>query len=167
MGLLVAGSRATGTTASWLILYLAAYPEWGRRAREESFSLLSRYSSANLTQFASIPLEAWESETPVMDAIISETLRVAQPHTAMRRNLGPDAWIDNVRIPSGAYVVYPFSDVHLNPDLYPEPFAWKPERREPRNVMFGSIRWGSGDFFFLFQYSILVLTSLKKGRLCA
>ena len=36
---------------------------------------------------ASVPLSAWENETPVLDALIRETLRVAEPHVAMRQYL--------------------------------------------------------------------------------
>lgn len=93
---------------------------------------------------ATIPLEAWEAETPVLDALIHETLRIAQPHTAMRRNLGPDTVIDSKIIPSGAYVVYPFSDVHLNPELYPDPWKFDPNRKEAKTP-FGYVGWGGGE----------------------
>ncbi|KAJ8593679.1 cytochrome P450, partial [Rhizopogon salebrosus TDB-379] len=98
----------------------------------------------------SIPLEAWESETPVLDSLIRETLRIAQPHTAMRRNLGPDVTIDGKTIPSMAYVVYPFSDVHLNPDLYPDPWRFDPSREES-TAPFGYVGWGGGKTHCLGQ----------------
>ncbi|KXN82198.1 Lanosterol 14-alpha demethylase [Leucoagaricus sp. SymC.cos] len=77
---------------------------------------------------AQIPLEAWETSTPIMDVLIKETLRVAQPHTAMRRNVGPEIYIDGKHIETGDYVVYPFSDVHLDEDIYERAGKWLPER---------------------------------------
>ncbi|KAF8552087.1 cytochrome P450 [Imleria badia] len=156
MGLLVAGARATGTTASWLITFLGNNLEWKDRAIHEIEGLLSTYSpeaapSGSLPSYlASIPLEAWEGETPVLDALIHETLRIAQPHTAMRRNLGPDTTIDSKTIPSGAYVVYPFSDVHLNPELYPDPWKFDPNRKEAKTP-FGYVGWGGGKTVCLGQ----------------
>ncbi|KAF8438079.1 cytochrome P450 [Boletus edulis BED1] len=156
MGLLVAGARATGTTASWLITFLGNNLEWKDKAICEIEGLISTYCleaapraslSSNL---ASIPLEAWEAETPVLDALIHETLRIAQPHTAMRRNLGPDTVIDTKTIPSGAYIVYPFSDVHLNPELYPDPWKFDPNRKEA-NTPFGYVGWGGGKTICLGQ----------------
>ena len=150
MGLLVAGARATGTTASWLITFLGNNLEWKDKATREIEGLLSTYCpevapGASLSSYlASIPLEAWEAETPVLDALIHETLRIAQPHTAMRRNLGPDTVIDSKTIPSGAYVVYPFSDVHLNPELYPDPWKFDPSRKEAKTP-FGYVGWGGGE----------------------
>lgn len=106
-----------------------------------------------------IPLEAWEHSMPVMDALIKETLRVAQPHTAMRRNVGPEFYIDGKLIPTGAYVVYPFSDVHLDEDMYEDAWKFDPgrwldgdqtEMKEGKGVPFGYVGWGGGtslDFF--------------------
>ena len=150
MGLLVAGARATGTTASWLITFLGNNSEWKDKATREIEELLLTYcpdttaSTLLSSQLASIPLEAWERETPVLDALVHETLRIAQPHTAMRRNLGPDTVIDSKTIPSGAYIVYPFSDVHLNPELYPDPWKFDPSREEAKTP-FGYVGWGGGE----------------------
>ncbi|KAF8960328.1 cytochrome P450 [Flammula alnicola] len=167
MGLLIAGARATGTTASWLITYLGGHPEWRSKAAAEIESLLASKSyslensesptnesptspispfslSSLAARLSAIPLEAWENETPILDALIRETTRVAQPHTAMRRNLGPELYINNKIIPTGAYVIYPFSDVHLDPELYPDPWKFDPGRKEVTHVPFGYVGWGGG-----------------------
>ncbi|KAJ7064919.1 cytochrome P450 [Mycena amicta] len=147
MGLLIAGARATGTTASWIITYLGGHADWRQKAREEVEKLLEGHltSSSSLSaSLSEVPLEAWEAETPVLDAIIRETLRVAQPHTAMRRNLGPDTYINEKRIPAGAYIVYPFSDVHLDPEIYPDPWRFDPARREASKADLAYVGWGAG-----------------------
>jgi cytochrome P450 len=153
MGLLIAGARATGTTASWLLTFLGGHQDWRDKARAEVEMLLTNTSTGPSSQplsarLATIPLDVWEEQTPVLDAIIKETTRVAQPHTAMRRNLGPDCYIDGKRIPTGAYVIYPFSDVHLDPELYPDPWRFDPSRKEvDSNVPFGYVGWGGGKQF--------------------
>ncbi|KAK7678325.1 hypothetical protein QCA50_018673 [Cerrena zonata] len=155
MGLLVAGARSTGTTASWLLAFLESHPEWKYKAIAEVEQLVSDHSSLPLsnsheTQLSAVPIEAWEGNMPVFDAMIRETLRVAQPHTAMRRNIGPDTYINGARIPSGAYVVYPFSDVHLNSALYPDPWRWDPARSESK-MPFSYVGWGGGKTVCLGQ----------------
>lgn len=75
--------------------------------------------------------------------MIKETLRIAQPHTAMRRNLGPEMYIDGKVIPTGAYVIYPFSDVHLDPEIYPNPWKFDPTREDNKS-QFGYVGWGGG-----------------------
>lgn len=91
-----------------------------------------------------IPLEAWENETPVLDAIIRETTRLAQPHVAMRRNLGPDLVINNKVIPTDSYVIYPFSDVHLDPEIYLDPWRFDPSRKETNPAKLEYVGWGGG-----------------------
>ncbi|KAF8190379.1 cytochrome P450 [Mycena galopus ATCC 62051] len=151
MGLLIAGARATGTTASWIITFLGGYADWRQKAKTEIESLLAAHSDVTTpglsSRFAEIPLEIWESQTPVLDAIIRETLRVAQPHTAMRRNLGPEVYINDNLISSGAYIVYPFSDVHLDPEIYPDPWRFDPSRKEVESTVdlpLPYVGWGVG-----------------------
>ncbi|KAG5643635.1 hypothetical protein DXG03_000561 [Asterophora parasitica] len=149
MGLLIAGARATGTTASWLITFLGCHQEWRAKAVAEVESLLAIHASSSdkdslSARLSTIRLEVWESETPVLDAIIKETTRVAQPHTAMRRNLGPPVYIDGKIVPTGAYVVYPFSDVHMDARLYPDPWAFNPAREEVKHTPFAYVGWGGG-----------------------
>ncbi|KII84285.1 hypothetical protein PLICRDRAFT_57687 [Plicaturopsis crispa FD-325 SS-3] len=150
MGLLIAGSRSTGTTASWLITFIGGHPDWRTKVIAELNDILP--SSPPLgpprnlsTRLATIPLETWESSTPVLDSLIRETLRVAQPHTAMRKNTGPDMYVDNTVVPTGAFVVYPFSDVHLNPAMYPAPRKFDPSRKTDEKSAFGYLGWGAGN----------------------
>lgn len=132
---------------------MGAHPEWKAKAAAEMEHLMKERGclprekgaplSALATSLSQIPLEYWESRTPVLDSMIGETLRLAQPHTAMRRNLGPEIYIDGKVIPTGAYVVYPFSDVHLNPDLYDDPYKFDPTRPRQKTP-FGFIGFGGG-----------------------
>ncbi|KAJ7485453.1 cytochrome P450 [Mycena latifolia] len=148
MGLLIAGARATGTTASWVITFLGGHTDWRQKAKTEVETLLAAHSDSTSpalsSRLAEIPLEIWESQTPVLDSIIRETLRIAQPHAAMRRNLGPDVYINDKLIPSGSYVVYPFSDVHLDPEIYPDPWRFDPSRKEASKVDLAYVGWGVG-----------------------
>lgn len=109
-----------------------------------------------------IPLEIWESSTPILDALIKETLRVAQPHTAMRRNVGPEFYIDGKLVPSGAYVVYPFSDIHLDESIYEDAWKFDPGRwldesgeekkhKAEKEIPFGYIGWGAGECFVCYD----------------
>lgn len=174
MGLLVAGSRSTGTSgkvskktykfrfanvfllASWLLIFLGTHPVWRERVAAEFKQLLAfcgNFASSEgslSSRVAAVPLEAWERETPVFDAVLAETLRLAQPHVAMRRNLGPDVQVGEHIIPTGAYVVYPFADIHLNPELYPDPSKFDPSRNPPQKSSLSYVGWGAGTFLYGF-----------------
>ena len=159
-----------GLLATWMLIFLGAHHDWKSKAVAEVESLLDRHSSLSATgkdassslslRLGSIPLEAWENEVPVLDAIIRETTRVAQPHVAMRRNLGPELYINNKIIPTDAYIVYPFSDVHLDPEIYPDPWRFDPGRKEASNAPLSYVGWGGGGFptltLFILQTLILM-----------
>jgi cytochrome P450 len=128
------------------------HAEWRAKATAEVQGLLSAVppgtesSCASLSaHLSTIPLQVWEADTPVLDALIRETLRVAQSHAALRLNLGPEVHVNGKAIPTGAYVVYPFSDVHLDPELYPDPWKFDPSRAEPK-AAFGYVGWGGGMY---------------------
>ncbi|KAI9507591.1 cytochrome P450 [Russula earlei] len=153
MGFVMAGARSTNATASWLLTYLGCYPKWRNEARTEVEKLVTLYALETITErdtqchsssaLSSIPLAAWENETPVLDMLIHETLRIAQPHVAMRRNLGPETYIDGKVIPTGTLLVYPFASVHLDPALYPDPWKFDPARSQPKDNL-AYVGWGGG-----------------------
>ncbi|KAI0298707.1 cytochrome P450 [Multifurca ochricompacta] len=154
MGLVTAGARSTGTTASWLITFLGCHPKWRNEVRSEVKNLIMMHALETIselnspryptsTALSSIPLTVWENETPVLDMLIRETLRIAQPHVAMRRNIGPKTYIDGKAIPSGAFAIYSFANVHLDPALYPDPWKFDPTRSQLKDN-FSYLGWGAG-----------------------
>jgi cytochrome P450 len=84
----------------------------------------------------------------------------------MRRNLGPELYIDGKVIPRDAYVVYPFSDVHLDPDLYPNPWMFDPGRPAPDSKSaYSYVGWGGGmKRLRLIFHSSRALTVLSVTR---
>ncbi|KAH9011757.1 cytochrome P450 [Lactarius hengduanensis] len=148
----MAGARAAGGPGEYFVYFGPLGGGWRDEARAEVESLISSHALETIsacdsplpssTVLSSIPLTAWENETPVMDMLIRETIRIAQPHTAARRNVGPEMYIDGKVIPTGTLVVYPFSDVHLNPALYPDPWRFDPTR--PQLQAESYVGWGGG-----------------------
>jgi len=71
----------------------------------------------------------------------------------MRRNVGPDIYIDGKVIPTGTLVVYPLADVHLNPTIYPDPWKFDPERSQLKGNL-AYLGWGGGACFLLRLYRL-------------
>ncbi|KAI0739020.1 cytochrome P450 [Daedaleopsis nitida] len=137
MGLLVAGARSTGTTASWLVTFLSGHPEWREKAAEEVRRLIAAHAThlppsctGSSPEPTPVPLSAWEAHTPVLDAIIRETLRVAEPHEKEKKAKARTLFLGGKAVPPGAFVMYPFSDVHLSAEIYRDPWRWDPGRPE-------------------------------------
>lgn len=131
------------------MIFLSYHQDWHSTIRKEVQDLIATYAP-DMKSFSgeeifkalsSIPLQAWESKSPNLELCIRETLRRAQPHSAVRKNTGPELTIDNHTVPSGAFILYPFSDTLLNPDIYTNPLKWDPARESPQDKFIG---WGGG-----------------------
>ena len=80
--------------------------------------------------------------------LIREAIRLSQAYVAFRRNVGPEMYIDGKVIPTGALVAYPAANVHLDPDLYPDPWKFDPTRPQPKGYL-TYLGWGGGAFLHL------------------
>jgi len=154
VGGLFAGLLNSGINAAWVICFLATSPEWLEKTREEVRTVASKYArdkNAPLRfQLDDVPLEAWESEFPVIDLCLRDSMRLNLLGTAMRRNISgrdiPTGNGDEV-IPADAFVTYATADVHLDPSIYPDPHKWDPsrylpERAEDKKETYGWLGWG-------------------------
>lgn len=138
------------------MLYLSKSPRWLSAVRAEVEAAACKHNpGSNLplaAQLSSLPLEAWESEFPVVDLCLKESIRLQLLGTAFRRNVsGRDLPIGNGKevVPDGAYVVYAMADVHLDPSIYRDPETWDPSRflpdtAEDKKVPLGYLGWGAG-----------------------
>jgi cytochrome P450 len=157
IGALFAGLLNSGINAAWHMCYLATSPEWLAKTLDEVRSVAAKYArdpKAPLRhQLNDVPLEAWEAEFPVVDLCLRDSIRLSLLGTAMRRNISGKALPigdgDEV-IPPGAFVTYATADIHLDPEIYPDPHRWDPARYLPERAEdkkkedYGWIGWGVG-----------------------
>lgn len=115
-----AGTETTSTTLRWAILYLAHYPEF----QEKLYQQIKHEVGTN-----SLPNYADRAKLPFADALIMETQRMGDlvPLGLMRRPLGP-AKVLGYDIPENAVVLPLLTNVLHNPDVFPEPFKFNPNR---------------------------------------
>jgi cytochrome P450 len=89
---------------------------------------------------------------PTLELVLRETLRLIVTGTALRRNVVDDIPLYNKIVRKGAFMAYPLSDVHLNPDVYTDPYTFNPERweeregedKEKKHGPFTFLGWGAG-----------------------
>ncbi|RDL36450.1 Cytochrome P450 [Venustampulla echinocandica] len=154
VGAVFAGQLNTGINASFMLTYIGSSRYWYDRVRAEIDAVVYKYApdrSMPLTQrFEAIPIEAWESEFPLLDCCLKDSIRLQLLGTMYRRHVGiGDVKVGNEVIPSGAFVTYHFSDVHQDPSIYSEPLKWDPsryfpERAEDKTKPFCWLGWGAG-----------------------
>lgn len=104
--MLAAGHETTSTSVAWAIERLVRHPQIVDDLRAE-FE---------------------RGETVLLDAVIKETMRSRPVVPQVARHLTEDTAIDGCLVPAGTTVMLPMSVIHLDPEVYPEPEAFRPER---------------------------------------
>ncbi|CZR62535.1 uncharacterized protein PAC_12432 [Phialocephala subalpina] len=155
IGALFAGLLNSGINAAWVLTYLANDSHWRQKVLEEVKTVAAKYStnpSAPLVdQLDEVPFEAWESEFPLIDLCLKDSIRLQALGTAFRKNISTKAIPvgDGEVIDPGAIATYHLGDVHLDPKIYPNPTQWDPsryfpEKAEDKKVPLGWLGWGVG-----------------------
>jgi cytochrome P450 len=112
-----AGHETTSTALAWALERLLRHPAALARLR------------------ASLEAE----QTDYLDAVIRETLRIRPVLSDVARRLTAPMEIAGYRLPAGSILLAAITAVHTRADLYPDPWAFRPERFEEGQP--GSYTW--------------------------
>ncbi|KAK4074870.1 uncharacterized protein Triagg1_5019 [Trichoderma aggressivum f. europaeum] len=123
-----AGAEATVSVMTAFTLAMTLFPEVQQRAQEEIDELIGT-SPTRIPQFED------QERLPYTSAIVKEALRwfsivpVTTPHAA-----SDEVIYDGYRIPKGTILLPAVWWIHHDPQTYPDPFRFSPERfLKPRN----------------------------------
>ncbi|KAH7120327.1 putative benzoate 4-monooxygenase cytochrome P450 [Dactylonectria estremocensis] len=122
----LAGIDTTSDTAMFTIWALSL-PE-NRKYQERLIAEVDSISDADCNEDGNPTVEISDKLT-YLDAVIKETLRLYAPLPASEpRSMPVDTTIDGYLIPAGTVVGMSPYTLHRNPDVFPEPLKFKPER---------------------------------------
>ncbi|KAM6250261.1 cytochrome P450 3A21-like [Porphyrio hochstetteri] len=119
-----AGYEPTSNTLCYLAYELATHPDVQQKLLEEIDTILP--NKAPLTYEAMMKLE-------YLDMAVNETLRLYPLGGRIERTCKKDVEINGVTIPKGAVVMIPAYTVHHNPEYWPNPEEFRPERFSKEN----------------------------------
>lgn len=138
MGSLFAGQLNSGINAGWLMMYLASSPEWYQKLQQEVDGVVEKHRTSPDQSptdiLATLSVDEWESEFPLVDLGLRETIRIQLIGAACRKNVSDrDVPIGKTGevVPRGGFVTYLVDDIHMNPEFYPDPERWDPGRYLP------------------------------------
>ncbi|PHH77668.1 hypothetical protein CDD83_4098 [Cordyceps sp. RAO-2017] len=156
IGALFAGLVNSTFNAAWILCHCADQPAWYARVRAEVDAAVARHRrSADETApevLRRLPMAAWESEFPLVDVCLRETIRMIGRGASMRKNLsGKDIPIGDTGqvIPKDAYAICGMEDAHMDETLYKDPETWDPDRYLPgrdedKKSPVAYLGWGAG-----------------------
>ncbi len=148
MTLLVAGHETTATALSWAVELLARHP----------------------AELERLEADVAGGDGAYLDAVIKETLRLRPVIALVLRKLMEPMEIGGRLLPAGASVAPSIYLVHRNPEVYPEPERFRPERflEQPAGTYTwipfgGGVRRCLGGAFAEFEMAV-VLRELVARR---
>jgi cytochrome P450 len=126
---------------------------WKTRVEAEIRSLLSNHGTnigSEFSQLSQLSLATWEQETPILDSCIRETMRLVLNNVAMREIVSEYMEIEGVKFKRGDCVLYPFSDAHMNKEIWENPSLFNPARfgkgEEGNGKKYPFLGWGAGNY---------------------
>ncbi|MFM7187294.1 MAG: cytochrome P450 [Armatimonadota bacterium] len=114
--LLFAGHETTAITLAWAMYWLHAKPELLERLQAE---LAATGSSASTDEIAKLPF---------LSALVDETLRIHPVVPLVPRVLEQDFELGGWLLPKGSAIGVSVMLLHQDPDIYPDPTAFNPDR---------------------------------------
>jgi cytochrome P450 len=160
----LAGHETTANALSWCWYLLAQHPDAEARLHEE----LDRVIGARMPNFADLARLKWTR------MVIEEAMRLYPPvHTIARTAIGEDR-IGGVRVPPGAMIAISPYVTHRNPNLWPEPPSFDPERFRPAAIAqrhrFAYLPFGGGpricigNSFALVEAMVIIAAIAQRYR---
>jgi cytochrome P450 len=153
---LFAGQLNSGINAGWAMIQLGDYPEWRAKLHEEVDGVIANHRTSPeqspLEVLQTLDVDAWETEFPLIDLILRESIRMSLPGTSMRFNQsGADLPIGKTGevVPKDGFALFWVQALHSDPSIYPEPYKFDPgrylpDRAEDKKVPHGYMGWGMG-----------------------
>jgi cytochrome P450 len=150
--LLIAGHETTATALAWACERLVRTPGSIER----------------------IQAEAAAGESDYTDAVVTETLRLRQPIPVVARRTAEPYELMGHELPAGTVIAPCIYLVHRRPDVYPDPYAFRPERfleRPPETYTWlpfgGGVRRCIGARFATYEMRVVLQAVVERLALTA
>ncbi|KAL7646992.1 UNVERIFIED_CONTAM: hypothetical protein RMT77_002249 [Armadillidium vulgare] len=160
------GHDTTAASVNWTLYLLGQHPEIQDKAYEEIESI-----------FGSSDRDATSSdirEMKYLECCIKESLRLFPSVPAFGRELNEDVIIEGYTVPKGTSTMIFVYQLHRDPEVFPDPNTYKPERFFPENYAnrspYAYIPFSAGprncigQKFALMEEKVILSTFLRNYR---
>ncbi|MEU5429601.1 cytochrome P450 [Streptomyces olivoreticuli] len=122
---MLAAHHTTGVAVSWTLHLLGRHPEAAERVADELDRVLGDRAAPEYADLRRLTY---------LEMALKESMRLYPPGPYGARETTEALALGDYEIPAGVTVFYPFWAVHMNPDHWPEPEKFVPERFTPQEA---------------------------------
>lgn len=119
---MLAAHHTTGVAISWTLYLLARHPDVAKRVAAEVDQVLGE---------GAVPQYGDLKKLTYLDRVLREAMRLYPPGPYGARETTEDIVLGEYDIPAGTTIFYPFWAVHMNPEYWPDPQVFDPDRFTP------------------------------------
>ena len=181
-----AGQDTTSSAITFTLYFLGLHEDFQQKVFDEiqdvlgddgevSSSILSRNDSSILSNPLNSPFnpqitQETLKELKYLDWVIKETLRLVPSVIFGFRKLDSDFQVGPYRIPEGVTLFYSIYHIHRDPEIYPDPEAFNPERwaQNPPNYAYLPFSAGPrnciGQKFALLEMKTVVTNVIRSFK---
>jgi cytochrome P450 len=162
MTIFLAGHETTAMALAWTWYLLSQNPAAAAKLRAEVDSVLEG-RPATMADLARLPYT---------EQVVKEALRLYPPAPGVSREPVQDVKVGDYIIPKGALILLSMYAMHHDPDLFPEPEVFRPERFAPENEAHlvrysyqpfgGGPRICIGNTFALMEARLILATMIQQ-----
>ncbi|XP_043496163.1 probable cytochrome P450 6a14 [Polistes fuscatus] len=161
----LAGFETSSSAVTFCLYELALNPDVQKKTQEEIDRVLEKHGGISYNAI---------NEMTYLNMVVSETLRKYPPLPFLNRETLKDTELpnSNVVIPKGTPIIIPLLGLHNDPDIYPEPEKFIPERFTDENIrarhQYTYLPFGEGPRicigmrFALVQTKVALTNALQK-----
>lgn len=119
---LLAGQGTTSSVMSFTLYLLALNPEAQSKLRDEVDECFEKHGE--------FPSYQVTSKLPYLHGVVSESIRMFPPASRLEREASEDYILGDtgIKVPKGCVVAIPIYAMHHDPENFPDPYSFKPER---------------------------------------
>ena len=121
---LAAGYETTASTLHFVCYILSRRPDIQERLRREVLEVLNGRENI---EYEDMP------KLQYLEQVISETLRMYPPAIRINRLCQKTTEINGIEIEKGNSFTFDVYHIHHDPEIYPEPYEFDPDRFSPEN----------------------------------
>ncbi|KAF8773088.1 Cytochrome P450 3A11 like protein [Argiope bruennichi] len=162
------GYETTATVLTFTAYSLATNPEWQEKLIKEVDEAFEKHSEMSYDSVR---------DMKILDAVVSETLRMHPPLASTERAAVEDYELGNtgILVEKGMHVLIPLYGMHYDPEFFEDPETFNPERfmdsSEPKHPQYAYLPFGIGPRnclgmrFALLEIKVCLANLLRQYRL--
>ena len=120
------GHDTTATNMSFSLFLMASHPEIQKRCQDELYTIFGEDTSRPATSQDLANMK-------YIEMCLKEGLRLYQSVPIISRTLGEDVTIEGNHVPAGTNVILAPCLLHRDPNIFPDPDTFDPDRFLPEN----------------------------------